>query len=310
MIKTNSHSSINTYKTCPKKWAYHYGPQKRGFKLTEAMELGNFVHEAFAYSLQGNATIQECYNYLNTTVGEQSTLDKAREIIKYYAPLIGFGAGLSAYRREIKARVEKRIGKVGAEMWTYEQKYERFIEHRFEVDVMGITALGYIDAIIQDRYGNVVLVDWKTRGQLLDANQLALDNQLYLYVYVAREVLGIPVTKACQVQIKTTLPAKPKTIKSGALSKTLGITTRSVFIDELFRLGLAGQVDEKPYEHKFVDESEFLRMSYIDMGKVEQKTKEFVQWVKRLQFDNLMLPVNNAAICKWCQYTDLCLDNR
>jgi hypothetical protein len=110
--------------------------------------------------------------------------------------------------------------------------------------------------------------------------------------------------------MKTTLPAKPTLTKKGAISKTMGVTTRSVFIDEIIRLGVAGDVDDSDYNHKFVDESEFLRMSYLDFDKVDVKMREFVDWIKRIESDSQMLPVNNANICKWCQYQDLCLDNK
>ena len=333
MNRIESHSSVNTYKTCPAKYRYHYSEHKRQTKATDAMQLGNLVHEAFAYSLQGNATIAEINAYIDTCFVYNEVQEKAREIARYYAPLIGFGNGLQAYQMNGK----------------------RVIEKRFEVEIAGIQIMGYIDAIIQDRHGNVVLVDWKTRAQLLDSSQVAMDNQLYMYAYVVKEVLNIPITKVCQVQIKTTLPAKPKLLKrktakmyqakSGtvafeqlgyklitakmkkefssmaqrgfvlvetpeppALSKTLGATTRTVFIDECIKLGVADNVNIQDYEHKFVDESEFLRMSYIDIGKAQSKTEEFLSWINTMRMDKDHLPINNSAVCKWCQYTDLCIE--
>lgn len=328
-MRTESNSSVNTYKTCPAKYRYHYSDLKRQTKITDAMQLGNLVHEAFAHSLQGDNTIDEMLKYIDTGfIYGDSIQDKAKAMVKYYGPLIGFGNPSSIRALQFEGR--------------------RMIEKRFDVDVSGFRILGYIDAIIEDRHGNTVLVDWKTRGQLLDGQQIAVDNQLYVYAYVAREILGIPIDKICQVQMKTTLPALPKLLKQKtktmytpkfdkfskitytaiekkavddftkfdrvevneppALSKTLGATTRTTFIDECIRLGLSPVIED--YEHKFVDESEFLRMSYIDLDKVNLKTKQFLQWIDRIQRDTDMLPVNNSTICKWCQYRDLCLDNQ
>ena len=285
-MRTESHSSVNTYKTCPAKYNFHYSDQNRPVKASDAMQLGNLVHEAFAYALQGACTVSEMLAYIDIALIYNNVQDKARAIVQYYAPLIGFGGVIKPYQ----------------------MKGKRIIEKRFDVDLWGIQVMGYIDAIIQDQYGNVVLVDWKTRAQLLESEQIALDSQLYMYAYVAKYTLGIPITKICQVQMKTTLPAKPKVLKSGKLSKTLGATTKTVFIDECQRLGVLKDVEIADYEHKFVDENQFLRMSYIDMGKMQQKTDDFVFWIRRIQKDELMLPVNNASVCKWCQYTDLCLD--
>lgn len=283
MIRTESNSSVNTYKTCPAKYRFHYGPNKRYTKATEAMQLGNLVHESFAHSLQGNATTQEALDYAATAFTYADVQKKGKAVIEYYAPLIGFDGKIIAV--------------------------PGMIENKFNVEIEGVRVLGYIDAIIEDQHGNYVLVDWKTRGQLLDSSQVAMDSQLYVYAYVTQHVLGIQLDRVCQVQMKTTLPAKPKLIKSGALSKTLGLTTRSVFMNEYRRLDV--HVSDKEllnYSHKFVDESEFLRMSYIDMHRVTPQTNKFIGWVKRIQEDNQMLPVNNAPVCKWCQYTDLCLE--
>jgi len=286
MIRTESNSSVNTYKTCPAKYRHHYGPNKRYTKATEAMQLGNLVHEAFAHSLKGNATTQEALDYAATAFTYEAVQEKGKEVIAYYAPLIGFDGKIKAYS-EIKP----------------------IVELRFDREIEGVRVLGYIDAIIEDQHGNTVLVDWKTRAQLLDNEQIAVDNQLYVYAYVAQHILGIPIDRVCQVQMKTTLPAKPKTIKSGALSKTLGVTTRSAFVDECFRLGYTVTMEEiDGYDHKFVDESEFLRMSYIDMSRVTPKTNEFIGWIQRIREDKQMLPVNNSVVCKWCQYRDLCLE--
>ena len=335
MTRTESNSSVNTYKACPRKYRYHYSEFNRPTKTSTAMRLGNLVHEAFAYSLQGQASIKEAQAYIDTCFVYAEEQAKAREIVAYYAPLIGFDGVIQAYQIGTK----------------------RCIEKRFEVKIGGVSIMGYIDAIIDDGKGNIVLVDWKTRGQLLDNEQIALDNQLYMYAYVARMVLDIPITKVCQVQMKTVLPAKPKLLKAKTpkryklkkgekimgmwdwphecskmiydelpevdqqkfepiaekntrLSKTMGLTTRSVFIDECIKLGVAGDVDASDYNHKFVDESEFLRMSYLDFDKVDVKMREFVEWIKKIESDTQMLPVNNANTCKWCQYRDLCLDNK
>jgi CRISPR/Cas system-associated exonuclease Cas4 (RecB family) len=265
MSRTESNSSVNTYKTCPRKYAYHYGPQKRYVKPTEAMQLGNLVHEALAFALNHDGSKEAALSYLDTCF--TNDVEKAKKIIKYYMPRIG---PVRPYVLDGKPVIEKK----------------------FDVEVAGVRMLGYIDAVIYDRYNNVVLVDWKTRAGLLDSHQIELDNQLHMYVHVAREVLGIPVTKACQVQMNTTLPALPKLIKSGALSKTLGKTTMTAFVDEVQRLGV----------------TEFLRMSYIDVDKASVRTEDFVLWIDRIQKDALMLPVANSSVCKWCQYTDLCLD--
>jgi CRISPR/Cas system-associated exonuclease Cas4 (RecB family) len=245
------------------------------------MQLGNLVHEALAFALNHDGSKEAALSYLDTCF--TNDVEKAKKIIKYYMPRIG---PVRPYVLDGKPVIEKK----------------------FDVEVAGVRMLGYIDAVIYDRYNNVVLVDWKTRAGLLDSHQIELDNQLHMYVHVAREVLGIPVTKACQVQMNTTLPALPKLIKSGALSKTLGKTTMTAFVDEVQRLGVTDQVNLDDYKHKFVDENEFLRMSYIDVDKASVRTEDFVLWIDRIQKDALMLPVANSSVCKWCQYTDLCLD--
>jgi hypothetical protein len=259
--------------------------------MSDAMRLGNLIHEAFEYSLQNDCTTEKALKYLEFSFEDQAIQDKARGIIKYYAPLIGFGAGVKPYVHNGKP----------------------MLEYKFEVEVDGVQFLGYIDAIIYDPAGNIVLVDWKTRRSLLTSDQLAMDNQLYVYGFVAREILGIPIDKVCQVQIRTILPAKPKLLKSGAISKTLGKTTKEVFLQTL--VDFDGFVDiEKTgnwlddYASKFVPTSEFLRMSYIDTSKMKARTFEFIEWIKAIRSDTQFLPVNNSRICEWCQYTDLCVD--
>lgn len=325
MIRTESNSSVNTYKTCPAKYRHHYGPNKRYIKTTEAMQLGNIVHESFAHSLAGNATTKEALDYAATAFTYADVQEKGKAVIEYYAPLIGFNGAIKALTG--------------------------MIEYKFNVEIEGVRVLGYIDAILIDQHGNNVLVDWKTRGQLLDSRQVAMDSQLYVYAYVAQHVLGLQIDRVCQVQMRTTLPAKPKILKRKApkktykpkegasvvdrqneimsecpdsdmryhdvvmteaplvLSKTLGKTTEAFFKSSLVAQGYEWSVESAaiPYRDRFVDESEFLRMSYIDMNKVTAKTNEFIGWIKRIQEDNQMLPVNNGPVCKWCQYTDLCL---
>ena len=288
MTRTESNSSVNTYKACPAKYRFHYSDFNRPTKTSYAMRLGNLVHEAFAYSLQGHSTTEEALAFIDTCFVYEEEQAKAREIISYYFPLISLNGSIKPYQ-------------IGS---------KRCIEKRFETKVGGVSIIGYIDAIIEDRHGNVVLVDWKTRGELLDGEQIALDSQLYVYAYVAKMILGIPITKVCQVQMKTKLPAKPILTKKGVLSKTLGATTRSVFVDECIKLGVAGDIEVSDYKHKFVDESEFLRVSYIDIKQIDTQMRQFVDWINKIESDTQMLPVNNANICKWCQYRDLCIDNK
>jgi ATP-dependent helicase/DNAse subunit B len=210
-MRNESYSSLNTYKTCPKKYEFHYGPEKRSSPASDALQLGNLVHDAFAHSLQRNATIDEALEYARSCFyyGE-SVQEKGIKVIEYYAPLIGFG-----------------------------QLKPVAIEEKFTLEIEGVRLTGYIDAILYDPLGNLVLVDWKTRGKLLDNSQVVLDGQLYLYVYAARKLLGLDIEKACQVQMKTVLPAKPKLTTKGALSKTLGVTTKAEFVISCRELGVS-----------------------------------------------------------------------
>lgn len=112
--------------------------------------------------------------------------------------------------------------------WTvYADDEGPVIERHLTVEVGNGTVFeGYIDLVLQDPDGKILLVDWKTTTKPKKADDYMLDMQLptYAVLWALNNPNNFP-DKIGIIQVRDALPVKPSINKNGSVSKSKSIVT-------------------------------------------------------------------------------------
>jgi hypothetical protein len=94
---------------------------------------------------------------------------------------------------------------------------------------------GRFDMLVEDWSGRIWIMDHKTSKNKLNSDILPLDDQLTLYLWAAREILGEPIEGCFYNVLRKKVPSVPEVLKSGkGLSKNKAIdTTYSVYVEAI-----------------------------------------------------------------------------
>lgn len=171
---------------------------------------------------------------------------------------------------------------------------------------------GYIDMLVTDQYGEVWIMDHKTKNRASTGIIKPNLQQGVLYFIMAK-YLGIPVKGVIWNNIMWSLPTKPELLKSGELSKRKNInSTWKVYQETIKEYGL----NEEDYlDMKAVldgNEARFYsRTSDVyPQAMVDQVMKDLKKSVEEMMyFETRKNGVRNLSFgCGTCNYRDICYE--
>ncbi len=193
MVRTESPSSINTYKQCPRKYYYHY-VQGLPSKLSIHLIRGNIVHTVLEkfYDIENNILTEDDLRFHLFWLLDKSWNEK-------YSDLLELGlddAKLKFYYEDSKrmlnnwfSRFKKKLRIKISDGMTFNQAFIHLTpirEEKFSSEKHNVQ--GFIDAIYKAD-DNVLIVDYKTskKGELTPEYRL----QLGIYAMMYEETHGV-----------------------------------------------------------------------------------------------------------------------
>lgn len=293
MNRPISVSSVSVFDVCPTRYWFKY---YSGIRLEEVeydyQHRGTLVHEGIAAALRYG---DEKSNYEIATVAvleyankrglNQTVIDDALEMLEYYMPAIG----------------------INRTVFAYEHNGIPLIEYQFEESFEDVTLRGTIDAVVKHVDGRILVLDFKCKKELYDTTAVIMDAQLYVYTFVLRNVMKIPVDGAMQVQMWTQVPGKVKYNKDGAVSKVISKTTQTIVDSLVEQLPQEERVAAMiTYAGKIAPDTDFLRYSKIDMSLVDNMFGIFMLRARDIDKTEIFLPVQSSFVCKDCGYLNAC----
>lgn len=172
-----SHSSINLYLDCPKKWQFKY-IDKIPEKPRHFFSFGKTVHDALEF-LYGGQTLPPP--------------DLERLLAYYEEHWISEGYKDSQQEEDYRAQGRRILEEYYAKHID-EFRLPYFVEYEFLLKVDGVPVRGFVDRI--DKIGDDALeiLDYKT-GKAIPKSRVEQDAQLTMYQMACEELLGLKVEK-------------------------------------------------------------------------------------------------------------------
>lgn len=169
-----SYSSINTYETCPAKYRFQY-EERLPSTPSPALSFGDSLHQAL-------------YRFHNRAVPVAPPLEELHEILDAVWVSEGFTNGS-------EERTYREHGHQVLAMYHRENapsyRIPAAMEHRFQIEVEGVTVSGVIDRMDRIPGGGYEVIDYKTNRRLPPQAVIDRDLQLSVYHLAAKQVWGI-----------------------------------------------------------------------------------------------------------------------
>jgi putative RecB family exonuclease len=169
-----SYSSINTFETCPAKYRFQY-EDRLPTAPSPALSFGDSLHRAL-------------HLFHSRPVPVPPTLDELHEMLESVWVRDGF-------RDESEERTYREHGRAVLTQYHRENaaayRIPAALEHRFTIEVEGVSLSGVIDRMDRIPGGGYEIIDYKTNRRLPPQQRIDRDLQLSIYHLAAREVWGI-----------------------------------------------------------------------------------------------------------------------
>lgn len=268
---TITHSELNAFRTCRRRWWFRYEQGLRPKRKARALAVGSCVHEGVAEMYRVIKVLQG--NYSTTNMARADQLANAahtamhRKLREYTAELVE-AMKHATYPEDIEKLIEESEAMTREAESSVMRFVEAFgeedarryvvvaVEHPFEVvlrdarglDLSRITSAGVKDLVLYDpEVKDYVLGEHKTtKGDAMNADlRLDLDPQTMGYVYALREQLrhgGFPdigtiaeprVGRVFYNVVRKGGPKPPKINKDGTVSVAKCETTRAIYEEAL-----------------------------------------------------------------------------
>jgi putative RecB family exonuclease len=169
-----SFSSISTYEACPRKYRYQYLDRVPG-RGSPALAFGDSLHRAL-------------YRFHDRPVPVAPSLPDLLETLDDV--WVGEGYASPAEERLYRDHAREVLARYHSDN-AADYRIPAALEHRFSVEVDGVTLSGVIDRMDRLPGGGYEILDYKTNRRLPPRATLERDLQLSLYHLAARELWGI-----------------------------------------------------------------------------------------------------------------------
>lgn len=316
-------SQLQTFMSCPKKWAYNYIENLTPRVERPYLSIGKLCHKGMEAAMQ--------YKW-NHSDGGENTFDFNEERTLEIA-LFAMQEEWHEYMDSncfLQEEIPAQEQILADAIQVFKQAFREFGFEKYEVmtlykDGKGIPALelhflmpcpgskglhGYIDAILRDKTtGYVWCTDYKFRKSLSPDEDEAFNIQNAVYTRACAK-MGVPITGTMTWQHVNTPAADPAQLKNGAFSRAKIKTTWEHYVEVVAAAGGNPDDYEEEMKPKLAD-IEWFRPTY------EYRNPETVQriweqsivpasWAIKKAYNSnnprFVYPWN----CKMCQYGDLC----
>lgn len=217
-VQTVSWSEVKTFQRCPKQHEYKYVERLVPKQRQRPLFLGNWIH----------AALQTHYVEGDWRKGHQLYVDEWNKLFEEEKEALRKrGRGMSPPFPEIVERIMKSY------LWYYRDEgwTVKAVEQEFEVPtplvVNGVRQhlKGIIDLVVEDPNGQLWVVDHKTASTIPEPTSFhAMDPQLMLYPWAAKQAWGWDVAGIYYNYIKSKPPGIPQLNKDGSLSRRKLVT--------------------------------------------------------------------------------------
>jgi putative RecB family exonuclease len=169
-----SFSSISTYETCPAKFRFQY-QDRLPTGRSPALAFGDSLHRAL-------------HRFHDRPVPVAPAAEELLEWLDDVWVSEGYANGAEERRYRDHARqVLSQYHRDNAS----DYRIPAALEHRFEIEVEGVTLSGIIDRMDRLPGGGYEVIDYKTNRRLPTRSMVDRDLQLSIYALAARELWGI-----------------------------------------------------------------------------------------------------------------------
>lgn len=292
-------SSLKTFRRCHKGYFYKYilGLEKK--KKGSALVRGSCVHEMIEAKANGKDPWEAFENYLDANKPIFTEQDPEYEGLADMITTIMEGY-FAYYKKD-----ELKPYKVG----------NQYAEHKFSVPLTKDVILeGTIDMIVEHPKLGIGLEDHKTHKNLPTGDIAYSNIQSALYAWAMEQSDNLPTPKFMVWNyIRWKEPTKPKLLKSGKMSTSVGDTTWRVYRKALLEANLNPE-DYKDVEEQLKGkESDFYIRQYLPLNKsiIQNVLEDAKSTAKQIQeftesIDNITPDRNITRDCTWCEFYPLC----
>ena len=301
-LQQTSYSQQKTLLRCPKRYEYHYIRKLRPKRDDNRFLLGRAVHKFLE-------------DYYSAQIVKDGILPASKEQ--------AFATGFQTFKQYVEehfpddeeafqqADLAENIIK-NYHDWAKENDDFSVLgtEVPFEFEVANAKFRGVFDGIVE-RGGKYWILEHKTATQIKTEHTLR-DKQISVYV-LAAQTLGVPVSGVIYNTLKKAVPQKPKILKSGKLSKSLGqnITYES-YLQAIHELGQSPSLYEDVLSQLRERENPFFHRESVtrteETAKAVLKDIEQTEKLKQGIVQAGYFPRNDTKDCAWdCPFSELCL---
>ena len=188
---------------------------------------------------------------------------------------------------------------------------EKAAEHKFSVEIApGIILEGVIDMIVEHPKMGIGIEDHKTHKNLPTGDIAYSNIQSALYAFAMMELPELPDPKFMVWNyIRWKEPSKPRLLKSGQMSKSVGDTTWKVYKNALEEAGLDPNDYKDMEESLRGKESEFYVRQYLPLNKsiIQNIKEDAISTAKQIRDHGEDYSDRNITKdCSWCEFYPLC----
>lgn len=312
-------SQLQTFMSCPKKWAYNYIENLTPRVERPYLSIGKLCHKGMEAAMRCKWECQHQYGYTTEGVLAAALTAMESEWQEYMDNNCFLQEELPAQEQTLtdaKNVFEQAFGEFGFEKYEVLTLYKDgkgipALELHFKIPCPGSKGLhGYIDAILRDKEtGHVWCTDYKFRKNLSPDEDEAFNIQNTVYTRACAK-MGVPITGTMTWQHTNTPAADPVQLKNGAFSRAKIKTTWEHYAGTVAAAGGNPDDYEEEMKPKLAD-IEWFRPTYeyrnpATVDRIWEQSVVPASWaIKRAYKSNnprFVYPWN----CKMCQYGDLC----
>lgn len=293
----SSYSTQRTFLRCPKKFEYTYLQRLRPVQTDSRFLLGSAVHsflEIYYRSIAQGATREDAY---------EAGLLSLQEYLQEHMP--------QSDRDEDMVQLATGMVK---HYHAYATEHDRFTPLETEVPwkvnlANGDTLMGKFDGLVLE--GNEIWILEHKTAATINTSHVSRDKQVSVYCLIA-QTSGIPVAGVIYNTLRKALPAAPKPLKKGGLSRSLGPNlTYASYIQAIRENGL--RLEDYAEELAVLKEREntFFDRQYVRRpeGSLETVANDLLatQLSMAAYAKIKWYPRNDTKDCSWdCPFVELC----
>lgn len=316
-------SQLQTFMSCPKKWAYNYVENLTPRVERPYLSIGKLCHKgmetAMRYKWEYSVDGENTFDFNEEKMLEAALLAMQEEWGEYMNSNCFLQEELPAQEQILADAIrvfKQAFGEFGFEKYEVMTLYKDgkaipALELHFKMPCPGSKGLhGYIDAILRDKEtGQVWCTDYKFRKSLSPDEDEAFNIQNAVYTRACAK-MGVSITGTMTWQHINTPAADPAQLKNGAFSLAKIKTTWEHYAEVVALAGGDPNEYEEEMKPKLAD-IEWFRPTYEyrnpeTVQRIWEQSITPASWaIKKAYKSNnprFVYPWN----CKMCQYGDLC----